>query len=489
MSTNKEHHKFGSAGRFESFDYQSQGRPYRSPSAQRQRSSYDAVGPLSTNKERRKFESAGRFENQSQGRPLRSPSTPYGGFEQIKKNEALNFLRRPVVRGRIVKQSGKRAFLQHHDDEEDEDHVESTTSLFDQPQRGFAKHIGKHVHPGSDDLNDNAESESVLFRQDLIPHDGSITPAATNSFSRGGDSMHMSLSGSRHADSKHVYGKRADSRQSGSIYSGSRYSGPEVDDDSYQYTGSGLDSEEELFIQENRYHQPRTVEQSPCPAANAITRRFTSNDHARDPANHPPALQADSHFHDFGYKLQPSRYSGVPMPWGVQAPPQMVDQDEVTDAALLKRNIARGEGKKICKRSYGANDPENIAIVNMKENQNLSFAEIAQILNDQRVEQGKNPSLSSCGVNSRYNRTAPLLYASQGRAFVPLSQRKGAGRRAHGRSIRSSQFVWSQEADLELVKCVKEVDSARWPTVASLFEERTGMRVESSAAALRHSLL
>jgi hypothetical protein len=485
LSTNKEHHKFGSAGRFESFDYQSQSRPYRSPSAQRQRSSYDAVGPLSTNKERRKFESTGRFDNQSQGRPLRSPSTPYGGFEQIEKDEALNFLRRPVVRGRIVKQSGKRAFLQHHDDEEDEDYDENTTSLLDQPQRGFAKHIGKHVYPGSDHLNENDESESILFRQDLIPHDGSITPIATNSFSRGGDSMHMSLSGSRHADS----------RQAGSRYSGSRYSGPEVDDDNNQYTGSGIDSEEGLFIQENRYHRPPTVEQSPCPAgpaANAIPRRFTSNDYARDPASHPPAPQADSHFHDFGYKLQPSRYSGVPMPWGVQAPPQMVDQDEVTDAALLKRNLARGQGKKICKRSYGANDPENIAIVNMKENQNLSFTEIAQILNDQRVEQGKNPSLSSCGVNSRYNRTAPLLYASQGRAFVPLSQRKGAGRHAHGRSIRTqfgTQFVWSQEADLELVKCVKEVDSARWPTVASLFEERTGMRVESSAAALRHSLL
>ena len=176
------------------------------------------------------------------------------------------------------------------------------------------------------------------------------------------------------------------------------------------------------------------------------------------------------------------------MPWDISVDPEMVEQSQVSDASLLKRNIARGKGKKICKRSYGASDPENIAIVNMKEFDNLSFDEIARRLNDQRVQEGKEPSLSAVGVNSRYNRTAPLLFSSQGKEFIPLSKRRGKAREVYEAS-RDGIMEWNEQLDLTLVNAVKEVDAARWNTVATLFEKMTGKTLTAAAAAVRHSML
>jgi hypothetical protein len=176
------------------------------------------------------------------------------------------------------------------------------------------------------------------------------------------------------------------------------------------------------------------------------------------------------------------------MPWDVSVDPEMVDQSEVSDASLLKRNIARGEGKKVCKRGYGASDPENIAIVNMKEFDDLSFEEIAKRLNEKRIAEGHEPSLSAIGVNSRYNRTAPLLFSAQGKEFIPLSKRKGKAREIF-EANRDGVLEWTNELDIALVGAVKEVDAARWNTVALLFEEKTGKKLSASAAAVRHNLL
>lgn len=176
------------------------------------------------------------------------------------------------------------------------------------------------------------------------------------------------------------------------------------------------------------------------------------------------------------------------MPWDVSVDPEMINQAEVSDASLLKRNIVRGAGPKICKRGYGASDPENIAIVNMKEFDNLSFEEIAKRLNEQRVREGKVPGLSAVGVNSRYNRTAPLLFAAQGKEFVPLSKRKGKARELF-EAHRDGIVEWDDELDLALVNAVKEVDAARWSTVALVFEQNTGKKLSAAAAAVRHNLL
>lgn len=165
----------------------------------------------------------------------------------------------------------------------------------------------------------------------------------------------------------------------------------------------------------------------------------------------------------------------------------MVTSTEVSDAALNKRNLKRSSAHKICKRGYGANDPENIAIVNMKESDEMSFEEIRDALNKKRIDSGKAPSLSICGVTGRYNRTAPLLYASQGREFIPLSQRGGRGMSNGGGP--NGKFVWNNETDVILVDCVKQIEAQKWFMVAKLFTEKTGTKVDAESCAMRHTIL
>ncbi|KAH8804757.1 hypothetical protein F5884DRAFT_754350 [Xylogone sp. PMI_703] len=189
-------------------------------------------------------------------------------------------------------------------------------------------------------------------------------------------------------------------------------------------------------------------------------------------------------FYNHGHGLDPSRFSGVDVPWGTNKVPETVPQDAVSDAALLKRGLKRGKGPRVIKRGAGANDPENIAIVNMKENEGLSFAKIAEILNQRRVEEGRQPSLTQTGVNGRYNRTAPLLFAAEGKEFVPLSQRS-----KDKQGAERFRPMWNDELNTELVKVVKEAEAQKWEVVARMFEERTGLKVDAKTAARQYSNL
>lgn len=178
------------------------------------------------------------------------------------------------------------------------------------------------------------------------------------------------------------------------------------------------------------------------------------------------------------------------MPWGLNQDPVMVNQNEVSDASLKKRGLTRGEGDKVCKRGYGANDPENIRIVNLKEINGYTFAKIAELLNGQRIADGRKPSMTACGVTSRYNRTAPLLFAAQGKAFVPLSKRRGGAisqGNPHGDS--TGKPAWTPELDELLVDKVKEFEQSRWPTIALLMQDVTGLPFDAESVAHRHTML
>ncbi|OWP05564.1 hypothetical protein B2J93_7908 [Marssonina coronariae] len=200
---------------------------------------------------------------------------------------------------------------------------------------------------------------------------------------------------------------------------------------------------------------------------------------------------AEAHFNNPGKNLAPSRYSGASMPWGTNQDPPSVFQEEVSDAALMKRGLTRGKEDKVCKRGYGANDPENIAIVNMKEKDGLSFTQIVETLNNDRVASGKAPSLSVCGVTSRYNRTAPLLFAAEGKQFIPLSKRGKKGRNlADG--PHEHRPVWSDSADILLVRAVQEDAKGRWIRIAAEFNRTRGVNmpeIDEFAAARRHTML
>lgn len=189
-------------------------------------------------------------------------------------------------------------------------------------------------------------------------------------------------------------------------------------------------------------------------------------------------------FHNHGNHLDPSRFSGVDVPWGTNKVPDLVPQEEVSNAALLKRGLKRGRGPRVVKRGAGANDPENIAIVNMKENEGLTFTQIAEILNRRRIAEGRQPSLTQTGVNGRYNRTAPLLFAAEGKVFIPLSQRS-----RDNDGMERFRPMWNDELNLQLVMAVKEAETKKWEIVASIFEEKTGIKVDTKTAAKQYSIL
>lgn len=170
------------------------------------------------------------------------------------------------------------------------------------------------------------------------------------------------------------------------------------------------------------------------------------------------------------------------MPWGLNQDPPLVDQEEVPDSYLKKRNIPRGQGEKVCKRGYGANDPENIAIVNMKE-AGMSFKNIADELNQERIKDGRKPTLTICSVTSRYNRNAPLMFATLGKTFVPMSERRRGRVNEHGEP--TGDISWDKDLDDELINCHREFEASRWNTIASLMREKTGKPFTEKMVAIR----
>jgi hypothetical protein len=382
------------------------------------------------------------------------PSFPeFGGLGVTDRGDVGAPLPKPVVRGYRVYQGKK------HRQDDDEEYVETA-------RRRRTSH-SRRVDNADYATMDNTHRD--VDRSNELP--------ATNRFHLPG---YVTAATGRRCSGVHIEDDDDDEDRS--------YS---PDDDLTQ------DSDSELFVSQNLSsdsHRPSRAGQRrqssgmgndahPDPST-----RFVPENYHSQGAESRFSANPEGYFHSFGQRLEPSRHSGVPMPWLVAKDPELIDQSEVSDASLLKRNIARGEGKKVCKRGYGASDPENIAIVNMKEFDKLSFDEIARRLNDQRVKEGKQPSLSAVGVNSRYNRTAPLLFSAQGKEFVPLSKRRGRAKELH-EANKAGIIMWNEELDVTLVKCVKDVDAAKWATVATLFEERTGRKLNAAAAALRHNLL
>jgi hypothetical protein len=190
------------------------------------------------------------------------------------------------------------------------------------------------------------------------------------------------------------------------------------------------------------------------------------------------------------------------MPWAVSNYPSSSseDDDEVEvpgDASLLKRQLNPTKRGKPA-RAHGANDPENIRIVNMRDEDGMRFDRIAAILNAERFKKGLEPKLTTNSVNGRYNRNAPLLYAASGRRFIPPGERRrknlprgGGHRENHGSDYeRASQAdVWTNDRDVELVRLVKEYEEKKWKWVADAMRDRTDVEVEAGQCAVRFGIL
>jgi hypothetical protein len=142
------------------------------------------------------------------------------------------------------------------------------------------------------------------------------------------------------------------------------------------------------------------------------------------------------------------------------------------------------------KRALGPNDPENIQIVNMVDNEGMSWIDVCAKLNTERVKTGRKPTFTPNSVHNRYNRNAPILYEAEGKIWVPVNVRKKQGLMV---GAAGKLPFWNAERDAVLVECVKIFDEERWHRISHLFNEKiagsTGGEIDADAAARRFSLI
>lgn len=212
-----------------------------------------------------------------------------------------------------------------------------------------------------------------------------------------------------------------------------------------------------------------------------------------EPASAPAVIQRGSVIRErnVSQSLQQPRFSGNDrdLPWAINQVPQIKDLSNVRDASLRKRKLSRPKNGKGSMRAHGANSPENIAIVNMKDVEGKSFKEIAVIINEQRIREGKtSTTLNDTACNSRYNRTAPVLYAARGEVFVPISQRGSNWR--PGQPLRPRGIVqWDKNKDDQMVQFAHAYDAEKWSTVAQQMSDTYGEDYDSRMVSTRYKFL
>jgi hypothetical protein len=229
----------------------------------------------------------------------------------------------------------------------------------------------------------------------------------------------------------------------------------------------------------------RPLKSSSTAAPNRVLPLRHNGKASTDIRRHPTTTNSGSliEFNNPNPNLLPSRNSGYRINRAdhyTNKAPKLSYTEEITDASLAKRGLTRSGSKQMSKRASGANDPENITIVNLVENKGWKWPAISAFLNEQRVKSGRHPNFTPNSCHNRYNRNAPLLFAAEGKDWVPIKERSGAIK---------FKANWNNELDNLLVQCTKEVDSEKWAMVAERFNQRTNLDIDATAAAYRYSLI
>lgn len=147
-------------------------------------------------------------------------------------------------------------------------------------------------------------------------------------------------------------------------------------------------------------------------------------------------------------------------------------------------------GKPPGKRSKGATDPVNIEIVNWYDNHGMSFAEIAQQLNNRLEARGKPGTFTPNSIHNRYNRCAPIMYRATGRVFVAIRNRKKhAPEELDVMSNSAHSIEWTPQKDYVLKRTVEKYEANKWPNIAAAFINATGEMVSAGAVATRFGLI
>jgi hypothetical protein len=173
-----------------------------------------------------------------------------------------------------------------------------------------------------------------------------------------------------------------------------------------------------------------------------------------------------------GDGMVPSR-SGRKARWETHAVPKLIDITHMSQVEKKKKGIAPHATGLILERQTGANDPENIKIVNLKDVDGLSFEDIARIINKDRIKNGRNPNQKANSINCRYNRTAPIIYQLQGIPFVRIADRaKANGTFRYTKD--QEDLIWTREMDNLLVEIEGCYMRNKWNIISKQFASRSG---------------
>lgn len=177
---------------------------------------------------------------------------------------------------------------------------------------------------------------------------------------------------------------------------------------------------------------------------------------------------------------RPARDSGCRIPPSRNMTPERIDVESVVEARRLQKGGPRRASVNAPRRAHGANDPENILIVNLKENEGMRWEEIAKRLNDNRIATGMKPDLTANSVHNRYNRNAPILFAAEGKEFIPIKERRPGYK---------TSSAWNPERDQALIDAVRSQEESKWFSIAQIYSERMGHVIDAQTAAYRFSLI
>ena len=156
------------------------------------------------------------------------------------------------------------------------------------------------------------------------------------------------------------------------------------------------------------------------------------------------------------------------------------DQPHDRTAGELKRQLSfitginHGNNKKL----KGESDPENQKIYLLRQKENLTFDEIALIINSDRISAGKEGSITSAAAYNRYKRNSPLIAMYRGEVFKPcqLDEEHGTMREYQRAAEQTPPSAFDKEEDKLLVKAVTEIKQDYWNLVSERLEALGGRR-------------
>ena len=155
------------------------------------------------------------------------------------------------------------------------------------------------------------------------------------------------------------------------------------------------------------------------------------------------------------------------------------DHAHESTAGELKRQLSavtginHGNNKKL----KGEFDPENQKIYTLRQKENMTFDEIAEIITSDRISAGKEGTITSAAAYNRYKRNSPLIAMYRGEIFKPcqLDEEHGTMREFQ-RAEQAAPTGFDKEEDKLLVKAATEIKQDYWKLVSERLEALGGRR-------------